>query len=134
MFGFMKNAHDYGGYIHALDLLLPFIAVACVSSTYMRPFILLSGAMIPRVFNALKALKHIETASEECVAQRQRLLATNKSPKPQDMLQGFFEIMHKRSNIKADFGLTEVKMKAYGALYVQPTSPPLSIFLLPTNK
>jgi hypothetical protein len=119
MFGFMKNAHDHRGYIHALDLLLPFIAVTCVSPTYMRSLVLVSGAMIPRVFAALKALRHIETASEECVTQRQHLLASTPQ-KPLDMLQGFFEIMHKRNGKKGDFGLVEVKMKAYGALYVPP--------------
>lgn len=29
-FGFIQHAHDHAGYIRALDLLLPMIAVACV--------------------------------------------------------------------------------------------------------
>jgi hypothetical protein len=115
MFGFMKGAHDYGGYIHALDLLIPFIAVACASPTYMRPWVLVSGAMIPRVFRALKALRHIENASEACVMERQHLISNGKVDEREDMLQSFFDIMRVKGDQK-DFGLTEVKMEAYGAL------------------
>jgi hypothetical protein len=111
----MKDAHDYGGYIHALDLLIPFIAVACASPTYLRPFVLISGAMVPRVFKALKALKHIEDVSEACVAERQRLISSGKADDRKDMLQSFFDIMREKGDQK-DFGLTEVKMEVYGAL------------------
>jgi hypothetical protein len=116
MFGFMKDAYDYGGYIRALDLLVPFIAVACESPTYLRTLVLISGAMIPRVFKALKALKHIEDASEACVIERQRLISSGKANDREDMLQSFFDIMREKGDRK-DFGLTEVKMEAYGALY-----------------
>jgi hypothetical protein len=115
MFGFMKNAHDYGGYIHALELLIPFIATACASPTYLRPIVLVSGAMVPRVFKALKALKHIEDASEACVAERQKLIPSGKADGYKDMLQSFFDIVRQKG-FQKDFGLTEVKMEAYGAL------------------
>jgi hypothetical protein len=115
MFGFLQGAHDYGGYINALNLLIPFIAVACASPTYLRPLVLISGAAIPRVFKALKALKHIETASEACVVQRQNLINNGKAEDCEDMLQSFFNIMREKGQQK-DFGITEVKMEAYGAL------------------
>ncbi|KAG9188185.1 hypothetical protein G6011_02108 [Alternaria panax] len=113
-FGFIKNAHDCGGYIRALDLLIPFIAIACASSAYLRSVVLISGAMIPRVFRALKALKHIEDASAACVSERQRLINSGKADECEDMLQSFFNIMRQNGSQK-DFGLTEVKMEAYGA-------------------
>lgn len=114
-FGFLQNAYDHAGYIHALDLLIPFIAVACAAPTYLRPLVLFSGAAIPRVFKALKALKHIESASGACVVQRQHLIAQGKAEECEDMLQSFFEIMQEKGQEK-DFGITEVKMEAYGAL------------------
>jgi len=115
IFGFMKNAHDYGGYIHTLHLLIPFIAVACASPAYLRPVVLISGALIPRVFKALKALKHIEEASEACVTERKGRIERGKADDCEDMLQSFFNIMHQKS-VEKDFGLTEVKAEAYGAL------------------
>ena len=117
MFGFMKNAHDYGGYIHSLDLLIPFIAVACASPAYLRPIVLISGALIPRVSKALKALKHIEEASEACVTERKRRIERGKADDCEDMLQSFFNIMHQKGTDK-DFGMTEIKAEVYGALWV----------------
>lgn len=116
-FGFMENAHDYKGYIRALDLLVPIIAVACAMPVYMRPFLLISGALIPRMFKALRALKHLESASEACVAERLRHLnsETSGSGDRRDMLNCFLDIMNEKGR-EMDFGLTEVKMEVYGAL------------------
>lgn len=71
--------------------------------------------MIPQVFKALKAVKHIENASDACVAERRRLLASNESVERKDMLESFFDIMREKGERK-DFGPTEVKMEVYGAL------------------
>ena len=117
MFGFMKDAHDCGGYIHSLDLLIPFIAVACASPAYLRPIVLISGAMIPRVSKALKALKHIEETSEACVTKRKGRIARGKADDCEDMLQSFFKVMQQKGTEK-EFGLIEVKAEVYGALWV----------------
>ncbi|KAI0569345.1 CypX cytochrome P450 [Pyrenophora tritici-repentis] len=113
-FGFMENAHDHEGYIHALDPLVPFVTVACAMPVYMRPLFLASGATVPRVFKALGALRHIETASDACVAQRRhdstRDKAGRRSQGQKDMLDGF---LHSKGEEK-DFTLTEVKMEVYG--------------------
>jgi hypothetical protein len=115
MFGFMENAHDYGGYIHALDLLIPFLTVACVSPTYLRPAIFISGAMIPRVIKALKALKHIEEASKTCVAERQIRIDNGKADDCEDMLHGFFNIVQQKGDQK-DYGIIEVQTESHAAL------------------
>jgi hypothetical protein len=115
----MENAHDHQGYIHALDLLVPFIAVACAMPAYMRPLFLASGALVPRVFKALGALRHIETASDACVAQRRLRSTRNEAGRrgqgQKDMLDGFFDILRSKGE-KKDFTLAEVKMEVYGAL------------------
>jgi hypothetical protein len=115
MFGFMENAHDHGGYIHALDLLIPFLTVACVSPTYLRPVIFISGAMIPGVIKALKALKHIEEASKACVAERQIRIDNGKAEDCEDMLQGFFNIVQQKGDQK-DYGIIEVQTESHAAL------------------
>lgn len=116
-FGFMENGHDHEGYIRALDLLVPIIAVACAMPVYMRPFLLISGVLIPRIFQALRALKYIESASEVCVAERLRFLSSEKNGDcdRKDMLECFLNIMNEKGG-EVGFGLTEVKMEVYGAL------------------
>jgi hypothetical protein len=120
-FGFMENAYDHGGYIHALDLLVPFVAVACAMPAYMRPLLLAIGVTVPRVFKALGALRHIETVSDACVAQRRHDSTRNEAGRrgqgqgQKDMLDGFFDILRSKGEEK-DFTLTEVKMEVYGAL------------------
>jgi hypothetical protein len=116
MFGFLEGAYDYGGYIGALDMLIPLIAVACVSHVFLRPLVLLSGAVVPRVSKALTALKHIESAAEARVIERRHLLNSYSDKCFTDMLQHFFNVMHDQG-MKKDFGMTEVKMEIYGALY-----------------
>lgn len=115
MFGFMEGAYDHGGYIHALELLLPIIAVACVMPTCMRLPLFIGGAMTPWIAKALKALKHIENASDACIAERQRYRSSNGANQRKDMLEKFFDIMREKGE-QRDFGATEVKMEVYGAL------------------
>lgn len=116
-FSFMEFAHDHAGYIRALDLLVPTIAIACTMPSYLRTFFFISEVLVPRFFKALKALRHIEDASGACVAERQQLhdQLPPAQAKPEDMLESFFSIMREKGD-KVDFGLTEVKMEAYGAL------------------
>jgi len=118
-FGFMENAHDHEGYIHALDLLVPFFAVVCAMPAYVRPLFLASGATVPGVFKALGALQHIETASDACLAQRRqedtRDEAGRRGQGQKDMLDGFFDIVRSKGGAK-DFTLTEVKTEVYSAL------------------
>ncbi|KAF3031644.1 hypothetical protein E8E12_000748 [Didymella heteroderae] len=115
-FGFLEHAHDHAGYIRALDLVVPLIAVACVMPAYIRPVFLLVGILVPRISKAMRALKHIEHASEACVVERQQLHNNIVADKhaPTDMLESFFAIVRKREE-RADFGSTEVKMEVYGA-------------------
>lgn len=46
---------------------------------------------------------------------RQHLINSGKAEECEDMLQSFFDVMEKRGQSN-DFGITEVKMEAYGAL------------------
>jgi hypothetical protein len=93
------------------------IAIVCRMPPYMRPFFLISGASVPRVFKALKALKHIENASGACVAERQQLhgQSISEQSRPEEKVESFFNIMRDKGE-RFGFGLTEVKMEAYGAL------------------
>jgi hypothetical protein len=126
MFGFLKNAHDHQDCVRALDLLVPITAVASVMPPYMRPFLFAGGAISSHVRRASTALRHIERASDACVAQRRRLRGSSDGRGVEDgrkdMLDGFLDIMHEKGEQK-DFGLTEVKMEVYVALHVFRLDP-----------
>ena len=121
MFGFMETMRDHRGYIQALDLLLPILCAASVMPTYIRPVFLLGGAVIPRVFRALKSIGDIEKAADSCISERQALLRNGQDVETKDILGSLFDIMNKKGE-EIDFGLTEVKVEVYVALYV--VTPP----------
>ncbi|RAR15515.1 pisatin demethylase [Stemphylium lycopersici] len=118
MFGFLDGAYDYGGYIGALDLLIPFVAVACVTPVYLRPLFFLGGAMIPQVSRALAVLKRFESAAELCVDQRRCLLPSCLDTCFTDMLQHLFDIVRDENaeeDMEKYFGLIEVRREICGA-------------------
>jgi hypothetical protein len=117
MFGFLSEATDYRGYIAALDCLLPILTTACVMPSYMRPFFLVGGAVIPRVFKALMSLKNIEKATEDVVTERFALMGKGDAENKKDILNSLFEVMQEKGD-KVDFGITDIKVEVYVALYV----------------
>lgn len=117
MFGFMKEKSDHRNYIKSLDTLLPVLAVISELPTYVRTFCLIGGAMIPRVFAALSAVKDIEVAAESCVAERQSSLDNGCRNESKDILSSLMDIAVEKGD-KVDFGPTEVKVEVYVALYV----------------
>lgn len=116
MFGFLEAGHDHRGYIKAPDLLLPILCAASVMPTYLRTPLLMGGALVqPRVLKALTSLTDIDNAAAECITEREALL--NKSEtEPTDILASLFATMRDKGE-KVDFGLTEVKVEVYVALF-----------------
>lgn len=115
MFGFLQSSCDYRGYIEALDRLVPILTASAVMPTYLRSLFLTCGALVPQVFKALRSFRHIETAAEACVMERQRLLADGASAKKNDILGALFDIIREKGE-KVDFGIEEVKVEIYTAL------------------
>ncbi|KAF4464320.1 pisatin demethylase, partial [Fusarium albosuccineum] len=116
MFGFMKDRHDYGNYIKSLDTLLPILTAASVVPTYLRTPFFLGGAVVPGIFKALKSVKAIEIAAEHCVRQRQQLVGNGIAGDKNDILEDLFDIWANKGE-KVDFGLTEIKVEVYVALF-----------------
>lgn len=120
MFGFLNNGGDHNGYIRALDLLLPVLCAVSVMPTYIRPFFLLSSAVVPKVFRALSSVKEIETAAKKCVSERQSLLEKGDDVE-KDVLNSLFEIVRNKGP-ELDFSMTEVTVEVYVALFVMSSS------------
>ncbi|KAK3062510.1 hypothetical protein LTS18_003924, partial [Coniosporium uncinatum] len=116
MFGFMQDKTDYGGYIKSLDLLLPILTASCVLPTYIRPFFLYGGALVPRIFKALGCLTDIEKAADRCIADEQEVRKSGEKTERNDVLESLFNIVRDKGEM-ADFGMTEVKVEVYVALF-----------------
>ncbi|KAF5008659.1 hypothetical protein FDECE_5071 [Fusarium decemcellulare] len=112
----MKDRHDYGNYIRSLDTLLPVLTAASVMPTYLRTPFFLGGAVVPGIFKALKSVKAIEIAAEQCVQQRQYLVSNGIAGEKNDILADLFDISTNKGE-KVDFGLTEIKVEVYVALF-----------------
>ena len=73
--------------------------------------------MVPRVFRALMSIKNIEKAADDVVAERLALIEKGEAEDKKDVLNSLFEVMQEKGD-KVGFGVTEIKVEAYVALYV----------------
>ena len=115
MFGFMRDAHDYQGYIHAFESFVPISSVASVMPAYMRSLFLMSGTLMPKVLKALNSIKNMEIASETVIAERQSMHDRNGAGQRKDVLENLFIMMREKGEA-SDFGTTEVKVEVFAGL------------------
>jgi len=115
MFGFMENSHDHEGWIHSLELLMPFLCLTAVAPSYVRPLILSSAIVVPGSLRALKAIDNIAVAANSCVAQRFEEVSTVETPPRSDLLQQLYTIYREKGD-KIDFKMGEIKLEAYVAM------------------
>ncbi|KAH8591216.1 cytochrome P450 oxidoreductase [Bisporella sp. PMI_857] len=115
MFGFMKNRHDYGGFIESLDVLLPPLIVACVLPSYARFFLPIAGEVLPSARSALQCLQNIVTASENCVLAREQELRAGKVAR-KDILAKLFDIRDKKGD-EVDFTSRHLQQECYVAIF-----------------
>lgn len=118
MFGFLEKSHDHGGWIHSLDLLMPFLCMCAVAPPFIRPLILASSLVVPGSLKALKAVDNIGTSSKDCVAKRfdQERKSEFEGEKRTDILQQLYEIQQEKGS-KVDFNLGDIEQEAYVALF-----------------
>lgn len=113
-FGFLKDSIDYGNYIHAVHLALPFLHVLAASPAYVRPFLMLGAVTVPKLLKAVIAVDGIKkTAEKETYeAQARTLEATNKRP---DMTSALLNVMRERGE-KNNFGIREIVSESWTAV------------------
>lgn len=118
-FGFMEHEIDYQNLIKSLDLLNPVMAQVAVSTTYARPFILISAVASSSIRAALKGIDHITKSAKDSVIRRQEYLNTSEKESKahrQDILQQLFGIMHEKGPA-LDFMIPELQTEVYGAFF-----------------
>lgn len=92
MFGFIRERKDIGGYMKAIDSLLPAFTIGGTVPSYLTKIYLLSTIIFsPSVRGALGAVKQIEAASKTAVKRRKQEIKENKDDK-RDILRRMLEI------------------------------------------
>jgi len=93
MFGFMKERTDIGGYMKAIDSLLPAFTIGGTLPSYLTRLYILSTVLLsPSVRGALGAVKHVEQASKNAVKRRKQELDEKRNDEKHDMLRKMLEI------------------------------------------
>jgi len=97
---------DYGNYIHAVHLAMPFLSVVTVSPVYVRPLLQIGAAMVPSLLKAVIAVDGIKrnAQKETKMAMARSAEATSKRP---DVISQLLAIVQDKGE-KVNFTHNEV--------------------------
>lgn len=111
----MKERKDVGGYMEAIECLLPAFTVGGTVPSYLTKLYLLSTILIsPSVRGALGAVKRLETASAKAVAKRKEEIEKSDGNK-KDLLRKMLEINADRGE-KIDFSVEHIRVESHSSL------------------
>lgn len=114
-FGFMSERSDIGGYMKAIDSLLPAFTLGGTLPSYLTKLYFLSTILFsPSVRGALGAVKYLETASENAVKSRKRELKNDQHEK-HDVLRKLLEINADRGE-RINFSIEHVCVESHSSL------------------
>ena len=115
MFGFLRQQTDVGGYMKAIDSVLPASTIGGTLPSYLTKLYLLSTVILsPSVRGALGAVKHIEHASQTAVENHKRELEEIDNGK-HDMLRKMLEINADRGE-KIDFTHQHICVESHSSM------------------
>ncbi|KAL6719344.1 hypothetical protein ACLMJK_003583 [Lecanora helva] len=116
MFGFLHQRKDVGGYIEAIDSLLPAFTIGGTVPSYLTKIYFLCTVLLShRVRGALGAVKHIENASTAAVEQRSQEVSKSKDEK-HDMLRKMLEITHERGD-RLNFTYDDICVESHSSIF-----------------
>ncbi|MCJ1474776.1 hypothetical protein MMC13_003436 [Lambiella insularis] len=125
-FGFMSEHRDIGGYMKAIDSLLPAFTIGGTLPSYLTKFYLLFTVLFsPSVRGALGAVKQIETASETAVKRRKQEIMENKDDK-HDMLRKMLEINADRGE-KINFTFGHICVESHSSIFAGADTTAIAI-------
>lgn len=115
MFGFMHENRDIGGYMKAIDSLLPAFTIGGTLPSYLTKLYFLSTVIIsPSVRGALGAVKQIEEASKTAVERRKQELAAEKDNR-HDIIRKMIEINADRGE-KINFTYEDIYVESHSSM------------------
>lgn len=112
----MAKSEDHGGFIASLDALMPFLCIAAIAPTYLRPFIMGSAIFVPAAFRAVKAVDGIRKAAVEAATKRKKEIDSGV-PHRNDLLQQLFDIVREKGE-KVNFTSSEATLESWVAMSV----------------
>lgn len=122
----MDEQRDFGGYMAAIDSLLPAFTIGGTLPSYLTKLYLLSTVLFsPSVRGALGTIKLIENASEAVVERRGRELRDENDDK-HDMLRKMLEINADRGDkLSSTYG--HICVESHSSMYVRESLKKTSI-------
>lgn len=123
-FGYVKEGRDIGGYIEAVDAILPSTVKMGVLPSWVRPFYIFIFPFSAPFRLAISRFQSLARASKRYVDER--LAKTNGRT---DMLQKLLAVYREKS---PDFDITDVYTESYTAMFVYPISNPLPFANMPS--
>ncbi|EPE33442.1 Cytochrome P450 [Glarea lozoyensis ATCC 20868] len=126
MFGFMSERTDIGGYMKAIDSLLPAFTIGGTVPSYLTKMYLLSTILIsPSIRGALGAVKKIEDASKAAVEKRKVELATAADDK-HDMIRKMLDINTEKGE-KIDFTHEHIYVESHSSIFAGADTTAIAI-------
>ncbi len=112
----MSEQTDIGGYMKAIDTLLPAFTIGGTLPSYLTKSYILSTILLsPSVRGALGAVKRIEIASENAVKIRKQELEENINDEQHDMLRKMLEISTDRGE-KINFTHQHIVVESHSSM------------------
>jgi len=109
MFGFINERRDVGGYIGAVDIILPHAIRMGVLYNWMRPFQVLLLPFSASLRNALKVFNSLAAESIRLVDERKGIKSARN-----DMLAKLLKVADEKAS---DFDITDVYTESYTAIF-----------------
>ena len=111
----MREGKDIGGYMKAIDSLLPAFTIGGTVPSYLTKLYLISTILFsPSVRGALGAVKHLEDASRAAVKRRKQEIEQKEDDK-HDILRKMLEITADRGE-KINFTENDIFVESHSSL------------------
>lgn len=127
MFGFMHSHTDVGGYMKAIDSLLPAFTIGGTLPSYLTKLYFLSTVIIsPSVRGALGAVARIESASKAAIERRREELAAEEKDDKHDILRKMLEINADRGE-KINFTHQDICVESHSSIFAGADTTAIAI-------
>ena len=112
----MREQKDVGGYMKALETLLPAFTIGGTVPSYLTKFYLISTILLsPSARGALGAVKRLENASEEAVKRREQEIKENPRDERRDLVRKMLEITAERGE-KINFTEGHILVESHSSM------------------
>ncbi|KAJ5165071.1 cytochrome P450 [Penicillium coprophilum] len=113
--GFIENQGDEGAFLASLEVMLPVLTTAAVSSPLVRGLIMGLFTLSSTARKGLRGMNRIIETARTSVDNRVSAVASHGQQERKDLLHNLLTIVDLKGE-KSDFGIEDVKNEAFAAL------------------